>query len=121
MPHHKAEEKIYTVEKSNTMSTLTNQLNNLATAIRHVIGLDSEKVDQHFSSFVQNQPQIGDVQIRFLEMLKSHIKKNGAIELDKLYESLFTSIDHDGIEGVFQNDQIDQLLDLISQITPEVA
>jgi len=98
-----------------------NDANNLATAIRHVIGLDSLKVDQHFSKFVQNHPTIGATQIRFLDMLKSHIKKNGAIEIDKLYEDPFTSIDHDGIEGVFPDDQIDELLELINQINSDVA
>ena len=93
----------------------------LAEAIRHIVGLDSVQADQHFRQFVQDQPSIGATQIRFLDMLKNHIKKYEANEIDRLYEAPFTIIDHDAIDGVFKDDQVDDLPEIINQINKEVA
>lgn len=98
-----------------------NDAENLSIAIRCIIGLDAAKVDDHFKVFVQSHPQITANQTRFLDMLKSHIKRYGAIEIDKLWEAPFTQINTNGVDGVFQDEQVDDLLELISEINEEVA
>ena len=98
-----------------------NDAHNLAKAIRLIIGLDAAKVDEHFRAFVQNHPQISANQTRFLDMLKSHIKRYGAIDIDQLWEEPFKQINTAGVDGIFQDEQVDDLLELINEINEEVA
>jgi type I restriction enzyme R subunit len=84
-------------------------------AIRGIIGLQPETVSERFEEFVHHHPELNSKQIRFLALLKNHIAKFGSIEIERLYEPPFTSIDSEGIDGVFTNEeQIDELLTIIS-------
>jgi len=94
-----------------------NKANRLDLAIRQVIGLDGEAVNAHFTRFVQKYPQLSSHQIRFLELIKRHIALYGMLQIEKLYESPFTQIHSDGVDGVFTEEaQIVDLLNLISEI-----
>ncbi|MFC1585747.1 DEAD/DEAH box helicase family protein [Fibrobacterota bacterium] len=94
-----------------------NKFQRLDIAIRQIIGLDAEKVNEHFSAFVRKYPNLKSYQIRFLELVKKHIATFGALEIEQLYESPFTQLASEGPDGVFQDDaQIDDLLELIQQI-----
>lgn len=84
-------------------------------AIRGIIGLQPEAVDARFHEFVHRHPSLNSKQLRFLSLLKNHITKFGSIELEKLYEPPFTSVDSSGLDGVFTNEeQIDELLTIIA-------
>jgi type I restriction enzyme R subunit len=99
-----------------------NKSKSLELAIRQVIGLDSQRVDEHFKAFVQKYPSLNANQIRFLDLLKSYLSSYGIIELDKLWEAPFTTIDSAGIDGVFTDEQqVDDLLDLLNQINQDDA
>ena len=99
-----------------------NKSKSLALAIRQVIGMDAAAVDAHFKGFVQKYPSLNANQIRFLEMLKSHVSRFGAIELDQLWESPFTSINSQGVDGVFpQAEQVDALLELLKNLNSTAA
>ena len=94
-----------------------NKAKRIDIAIRQIIGLDAEKVDEKFKTFVQKYPALNANQIRFLELLKSYISRYGAIELEKLWETPFTTIHGSGVEGVFTNsEQVDDLLALLNEI-----
>ncbi len=94
----------------------------LDTAIRHVIGLDADKVEDFFKEFFQANPGLSSHQIRFLGLLKSHIAQYGRIELDTLWEAPFTAIHEEGIDGVFYADeQVDRLITLIKKINSYTA
>ena len=89
----------------------------LAIAIRSIIGLDAAAVDGRFTAFAQNYP-LSATQIRFLDLLKNHIREYGAIELDRLYDTPFTSLSEDGLDGVFPDEQqADELIRLIESFT----
>lgn len=82
--------------------------------IRSLIGMEPEVIKKHFALFVQRYPQITANQTLFLNMLQNHIAKYGTIELAKLYEPPFTTINSDGLDGVFTDEQqIDDLLAII--------
>jgi type I restriction enzyme R subunit len=94
-----------------------NKSKSLALAIRRIVGLDAAKVDDHLKTFVQQYPTLNANQIRFLELLKSHISIYGAIELEKLWENPFTTLHSEGIDGVFtDSDQVDSLLELLTEL-----
>ena len=99
-----------------------NKSENLALAIRRVIGLDAAKVNDHFKAFVQQFPALNSNQIRFLELLKSQIATYGAIELDRLWEAPFTTLHAEGIDGIFPDSaQVDSLLDLLNNLNLTAA
>ncbi|ROL61358.1 DUF4145 domain-containing protein [Bacteroidetes/Chlorobi group bacterium ChocPot_Mid] len=75
-------------------------------AIRRIIGLEADAVNRYFTTFVQSHPELTGNQIAFLNMLKNHISKFGAIKLEKFYEQPFTNINSDGIDGVFEKEPI---------------
>ena len=99
-----------------------NKAKRIDLAIRQIIGLDAAKVDEHFRAFVQKYPDLNSNQIRFLELLKAHVARYGAIELEKLWDAPFTSIHGSGVDGVFTNStQVDDLLNLLSQLNKQAA
>ena len=99
-----------------------NKSKSLALAIRRIVGMDAVKVDEHLKAFVQQSPTLNANQIRFLELLKSHISTYGAIELEKLWETPFTALHAEGIDGVFtDSDQIDSLLELLDNLNSTAA
>ena len=93
-----------------------NKANRLEHAIRNIIGFDAEKVGGYFTRFVQKYPQLNAHQMRFLELLKKHIAQYGSVTLEKLYETPFTNIHSEGLDGVFpEPDQADDLVQLIQR------
>lgn len=99
-----------------------NKSRSLALAIRQIIGLDAAKVDQHFRAFVQKYPTLNSNQIRFLELLKGCIARYGVIEPETLWESPFTTLHVEGIDGVFTDSaQIDDLLGLLTELNQAAA
>ena len=99
-----------------------NKAQNFALAVRRVIGLDAAKVNEHFKAFVQQYPALNSNQIRFLELLKSHVAIYGAIELERLWESPFTTLHAEGIDGIFPDSaQVDSLLELLNNLNLTAA
>ena len=88
-------------------------------AIRGIIGLDIEAVKQRFSDFIQKHPTLNSTQLRFMQMLQNHISKYGSIEIERLYEEPFTSLSSDGVDGIFGEDQIDDLIEILGAFQPK--
>jgi type I restriction enzyme, R subunit len=88
-------------------------------AIRSIIGLGAVAVSARFEYFVHEPPRLTAKQLRFLALLKNHLARYGFIEIERLYEAPFTSVDTNGIDGVFSDDaQINVLLDIIGTFNP---
>lgn len=85
-------------------------------AIRRVIGLDAQYVDNIFKTFVQAHPSLTADQVRFISLLKNHISRYGAIQPERLYDSPFTSISSDGPDGIFNDEQMNDLLRLVQLV-----
>ncbi|WP_259781415.1 DEAD/DEAH box helicase family protein [Aestuariispira ectoiniformans] len=88
--------------------------NSLDLIIRSIVGMDEEAVQERFQVFAQHHPDLSAKQLRFLRLLQNHIAKNGSIQKDRLVDAPFTSVDADGVYGVFHDpSQIDELLGII--------
>lgn len=95
---------------------------NLDIVIRTIIGMDAQAVNDRFEEFVHRHPILNSKQLRFLALLKNHLTRFGSIEIERLYDAPFTTIDSDGIDGVFRDDaQINELLDIIASFNPPRA
>lgn len=82
--------------------------------LRTLVGLNPDYVEQHFERFIHAHGQLSSKQVRFLGLLKKFIADNGGIsDVEKLYQAPFTSIDSNGLDGVFQPQDIDLLLEVL--------
>lgn len=93
-------------------------------AIRSIIGLEAKAVHERFAAFVSKHTTLNSMQLRFLDLLQNHIAKYGAIEIDRLYEQPFTTINAQGLDGVFEEEEeISEILGIIrsfQQPSPQV-
>lgn len=90
---------------------------NLSQVLQSIVGLDAKVVEEVFAEFVQEHPGLHSRQVKFLEMLKNHIGRYGSLKLEQLYDAPFTTLAPEGIEGIFEEDVIDkigELLDVVS-------
>ncbi|MDN7125664.1 DEAD/DEAH box helicase family protein [Pseudidiomarina sp. 1APP75-32.1] len=83
--------------------------------LRELVGLDAKAVDEHFAKFLREHPTLTAQQVTFLNLLKNYIAEHGSIVIDTLYDAPFTSVSHEGVDGVFPADDVDEL---IAAITP---
>lgn len=91
--------------------------------IRTIVGMDAEKVKGRFELFVQrHHARLSSRHILFMNLLQNHIAKYGAIEIDRLYEPPFTTIDSEGIDGIFTDEaQIEELFGILETFQPKGA
>ena len=89
--------------------------------IRTIVGMEPEAVEQRFAAFAQRFSE-NSKQTYFLRLLKNHIRKYGTINMEKLYEPPFTSIDSNGLDGVFDdNRQINELIHIVQTFQPQTG
>jgi len=87
--------------------------------IRRTVGMEAEAVEKIFADFARRFAD-NSRQTHFLRLLKNHIRKYGTITVDRLYEAPFTTIDSDGLDGVFRDErQVDELINLIRTFQPQ--
>lgn len=84
--------------------------NELQTTIRELVGMNPVAIEQHFTSFLHSHPKLTHPQVQFLNLLKQYISEHGVITIEKLYEAPFTSVSHEGIDGVFSEDDVGDLV-----------
>ncbi|MBU4261105.1 MAG: DEAD/DEAH box helicase family protein [Proteobacteria bacterium] len=88
--------------------------------LRSIIGMDPDAVRQRFAEFVHKHPEFDAKQTRFLSLLQNHIAKYGSIEIERLYEPPFTTVDSNGLDGVFAGDaEINELISIVSSFGHE--
>lgn len=89
--------------------------------LRSIVGMEPEAVKARFAAFVRRHPGLNAKQTRFLSLLQNHLARHGAIEIERLYDSPFTRVDADGIDGVFGDEQADELIALLDTFGPNPA
>src|SRR5574344_1169180 len=88
---------------------------NLGKLIRSIIGLDRVAVEEIFSKYL-NENNFNANQIRFIKLVIDYLTKNGVMEPKILFEQPFTNVHYEGIAGVFANNDIADLINLIKSI-----
>jgi len=86
-------------------------------AIRAIIGMDADTVRTRFTQFVTKHPELNSHQVKFLDLLQNHLGKYGSIEVGDLYEPPFTLIHSDGLDGVFDEPLVEELLTVIGSFS----
>ena len=78
--------------------------------VREIIGLDAQAIEEHFKSFLHAHPSLTAQQVRFMNLLQNYIAQHGSIIIEKLYDAPFSSISHEGIDGVFSPADVGDLV-----------
>jgi len=89
--------------------------------IKHILGIEilhsfPETVSQAFGEFINTHNYLTSRQLQFLDLLSKYIIENGALTRKNLIESPFTLLHPEGIRGIFNPKQIEEILLLTEKI-----
>lgn len=83
--------------------------------VRSLVGMDREAAQNAMSAFLKGRTPTAN-QIQFLEEVVNHLTANGVMEASRLYEAPFTYTHDQGVEGVFQGPEIDELISILEEV-----
>lgn len=83
--------------------------------IKHILGLEplgswQEEITAAFDRFITDHTTFSHLQIQFLQTLRTFILQTGKLEKKDLISAPFTQVHPSGIRGVFQKDEIEEIL-----------
>jgi len=89
--------------------------------IKHILGIEqletfAETVTKAFDDFVSKHSYLTGHQLRFLDLLKKFVLEKGDVSKRNLIESPFTMLHPEGIRGIFNQKEIDEILSLTEQV-----
>lgn len=95
---------------------------NLKLFIRQLVGLDRSAAKEAFSKYLQGT-HLTAHQIRFVETIIDHLTQNGVMDVGLLYEPPFTELHDEGLDGLFNDTDADEIVALVRSFneTVEVA
>jgi type I restriction enzyme R subunit len=92
------------------------QAPSLALFIRSCVGMDRKSAHASFAEFL-DEDHFTTTQIRFIELIISHLTANGVISTRALYESPFISINVGGPDAIFtDNTVLDRIIGTIEKL-----
>jgi type I restriction enzyme R subunit len=83
--------------------------------IRSLVGLDREAAKAAFNGFV-NGRNLNASQLEFIDMMIDRLTHHGVMDPGLLYESPFTDLNSLGIEGVFQQAEVQELVRILEDV-----
>lgn len=89
--------------------------------IKHILGIEilesfPQTVSKSFQNFISAHSYLSSRQLQFLDLLKNYIIDRGELQKRNLIESPFTLLHPDGIRGVFNPKEIDEILSLTQKL-----
>ncbi len=87
--------------------------------IRKLTGLDRNAAKQAFAHYLEGQ-HLSANQVRFIENIIDYLTQNGVMDPGQLYEPPFTEAHPDGLDGVFGDDDADQIVSIVRSFNESV-
>ncbi|MFT3737996.1 MAG: DEAD/DEAH box helicase family protein [Breznakibacter sp.] len=89
--------------------------------IKHILGIEqletfAETVTKAFDDFIARHSYLTSRQLQFLDLLKNFVLEKGDVSKRNLIESPFTMLHPEGIRGIFNQKEIDEILSLTEQV-----
>lgn len=89
--------------------------------IKHILGIEilqsfPETVSKGFDEFITAHSYLSSRQLQFLDLLRTFIIEKGELTRKNLIESPFTLLHPEGIRGIFNPNEIDEILKLTNEI-----
>jgi len=83
--------------------------------VRSLVGLDREAAKRSFAAFLERGTLTAN-QLEFLNLVIDHLTARGTMDPRLLYETPFTDFDAKGVEGVFPQADVVQLIQVLRDI-----
>jgi type I restriction enzyme, R subunit len=88
--------------------------------IRELVGLDRNTAKLSFAQYLEGSTFNAN-QIRFVETIIDYLTQNGVIDPGLLYEPPFTDLHYEGLDGVFEADDADQIISIVRSFNETVG
>ena len=88
--------------------------------IRQLTGLDRNAAKQSFTRYLEGNSFSAN-QIRFVENIIDYLTQNGVMNPGLLYEPPFTDLHHQGLDGVFEDDDAELIVAIIGSFNKTVG
>jgi type I restriction enzyme R subunit len=88
--------------------------------VRSLVGLDRAAAKAAFNHFVSERPLTAN-QVEFVNMLVEHLTAEGVVNPELLFESPFTDIDPLGVSGIFEQPEVEKILNILAKIKTNAA
>ena len=83
--------------------------------VRSLVGLDRAAATEAFDRYLTDTTFTAN-QLRFVNLIVEHLTANGAMEVARLYESPFTDSAPHGPDGIFTEDQVDDIVTILGEV-----
>lgn len=89
--------------------------------IKHILKIDilhsfPETVSKAFDEFIESHNYLSSRQLQFLDLLRNFIIENGELTRKNLIESPFTLLHPEGIRGIFNPKEIEEILSFTNKL-----
>jgi type I restriction enzyme R subunit len=88
--------------------------------VRKLVGLDRNAAKQAFARYLESA-NLSANQIRFVETIIDYLTQNGIMDPGLLYEPPFTEVHHEGLDGVFGDNDADQIIAIVDSFNQSVG
>lgn len=105
---------------SEQIKAATEQANGLGIFVRSLVGLEREAVMEAFGNFISGTTLNGN-QFEFLEMIIQELTQNGAMEVDRLFQSPYIDLNAQGPVGIFPPAKVTELVLVLDTIRQRAA
>jgi type I restriction enzyme, R subunit len=89
--------------------------------VKHILGIEqletfAETVTKAFDEYISKHSYLTSRQLQFLDLLKNFVLEKGDVSKRNLIESPFTMLHPEGIRGIFNQREIEEILSLTEQV-----
>lgn len=88
--------------------------------IRQLVGCDRNAAKHAFARYLQGH-SLNANQIRFVETIIDDLTQKGVMDPSQLYESPFSDFHHNGLDGIFPDDDADRIVDIVRSFNETVG
>ena len=91
------------------------QSQGLGLFVRSLVGLDRETAKEAFAGFLESE-NLSANQIEFVNLIIDHLTENGVMGAALLYESPFTDLTPQGPDGIFDTNEVDNIVAVLDRV-----
>jgi type I restriction enzyme R subunit len=92
----------------------------LGVFVRSLVGMDRNAAKGAFADFLSRRILTAN-QIEFVNLIIEHLTERGAMDPRRLYESPFTDFDDQGVSGIFQQADVQEIVQLLNDVGRRAA
>lgn len=83
--------------------------------VRSLVGLDRSAAQEALAGFLAGRTLTGN-QLEFIQTLIENLTSSGVVRPERLYESPYTQINAKGVDGVFKDAEVVQLIAILDEV-----